>query len=122
MPRFTKQAHELKTLQDKWLYTFCHLHRLDDVPTELQETVFEKLFTEAKLATFKPQDRQAYEESLKYYRDLKNSNDTAHQEGREEERQDTAMRMLAKNYSIADTAELTGLSMDIVEKLKSGMR
>ena len=33
------------------------------------------------LNTFSPEERKAYEDSIKYYRDLKNSYDTAHQEG-----------------------------------------
>jgi predicted transposase/invertase (TIGR01784 family) len=33
------------------------------------------------LAQFTPEERKAYEDSIKYYRDLKNSYDTAHQEG-----------------------------------------
>ncbi len=118
LPRFTKQVHELETLQDKWLYTFCHLHQLDGLPEVLQETVFKKLFTEAQLATFKPRDRQAYEESLKYYRDLKNSNDTAHQEGRKE----TAVRMLKKGYLVDDIAGLTELSITEINQLKSERR
>ncbi|MEZ5479397.1 MAG: Rpn family recombination-promoting nuclease/putative transposase [Thiolinea sp.] len=143
LPRFTKQAHELQSLQDKWLYTFCHLHQLEALPDSFHETVFTKLFAEAKLATFKPYDRQAYEESLKYYRDLKNSNDTAHREGhqegleegleqgrregmeegmekgRQEAEKTTALRMLAKGYTVEDTADLTGLPIDVVSLLKT---
>ncbi len=136
LPRFNKQAHELKTLQDKWLYTFCHLHQLDSLPQNFQETVFEKLFTEAKLATFAPKDRQAYEDSLKYYRDLKNSTDTAHQEGFQEGLEEgfqegleeglqqlkvTARRLLGKGHSVEEVAELTGLSIATVEALKPGV-
>ena len=47
---------------------------------------FKKLFGEEPheviyLAQFTPKERKAYEDSIKYYRDLKNSYDTAHQEG-----------------------------------------
>ena len=47
---------------------------------------FKKLFGEEPheviyLAQFTPEERKAYEDSIKYYRDLKNSYDTAHQEG-----------------------------------------
>jgi len=37
-----------------------------------------------KIAKFTPAQIQSYEDSLKYYRDLKNSLDTAKEEGREE--------------------------------------
>jgi hypothetical protein len=37
---------------------------------------------EASITRFQPEERQAYESSLKYYRDLKNVIDTACDEGR----------------------------------------
>jgi DNA repair exonuclease SbcCD ATPase subunit len=49
-----------------------------------QERIFDKIFHVAELAKFTPSERMAYEESIKYYRDVKNSLDTAHAEGREE--------------------------------------
>ena len=48
---------------------------------------FKKLFgEEPNKDQFDPQDRQRYEESLKYLRDLKNSEQTAREEGRLEGR------------------------------------
>ena len=84
LPRFTKTLEQLDTLQDKWLYTFRHLAELTDVPDQFTEDVFRRLFAIAELAHFDPQDRQRYEESLKYLRDLKNSEVTAREEGRQE--------------------------------------
>lgn len=81
LPRFQKTLPELVSLQDKWLYTFRHLHELEQMPPHLNEAVFRKVFAIAELATYNPKERQSYEDSLKYYRDLKNSNDTAWQEG-----------------------------------------
>ena len=41
----------------------------------------EKLFESAEIAKFSKKERAAYEESLKYYRDIKNVVDTSKQEG-----------------------------------------
>ncbi|WP_020394152.1 Rpn family recombination-promoting nuclease/putative transposase [Thiolinea disciformis] len=81
LPRFQKSVEQLETLQDKWLYVFKHLPELDSVPQVLHEEIFHRTFTIAQLAQFSPDERKAYEDSIKYYRDLKNSYDTAHQEG-----------------------------------------
>lgn len=81
LPRFHKTAEQLETLQDKWLYVFKHLHELDTMPKVLHEDIFQRTFAIAQLAQFSPEERKAYEDSIKYYRDLKNSYDTAHQEG-----------------------------------------
>ncbi|PID48900.1 MAG: hypothetical protein CR991_09170 [Proteobacteria bacterium] len=48
------------------------------------EDIFQRTFAIAQLAQFTPGERKAYEDSIKYYRDLKNAYDTAHQEGLEE--------------------------------------
>jgi hypothetical protein len=42
---------------------------------------FKKLFEAAEIAKFTPEQVRSYENSLKYYRDLKNSLDTAKEEG-----------------------------------------
>ena len=61
-----------------------NLNKLDRVPEELREGIFEKLFEVAEIAKFSPGEVQAYEDSLKSYRDLKNSLDTAREEGLKE--------------------------------------
>ena len=61
---------------------------------------------------------RSYEDSLKYYRDLKNSLDTARDEGKaegkaeglKEGKLEVAKQALKKGFSIKDIAELTGLS------------
>ena len=72
---------------NKWLYVFRHLAKLNNRPTALQEKVFGKLFEAAEIARFTPEEKEAYEESLKYYRDLKNVVDTSKEEGKEAELQ-----------------------------------
>lgn len=84
LPNFTKTEEQLETLQDKWFFLFRHLHELEDIPPRLREKVFLSLFEKSSIARFQPEERQAYESSLKYYRDLKNVIDTAREEGREE--------------------------------------
>ncbi|WP_428667936.1 Rpn family recombination-promoting nuclease/putative transposase [Runella sp.] len=81
MPHFTKTEDELKTTYDKWLYVLKHLPYLDNRPKALQEKIFAKLFDAAEVAKFTPDERNSYEASLKYYRDLKNVIDTAIAEG-----------------------------------------
>ena len=84
LPNFTKTEDQLESLQDKWFFLFRHLHELKEIPPRLREKVFLSLFEKASIARFQPEERQAYESSLKYYRDLKNVIDTAWDEGREE--------------------------------------
>ena len=84
--KFDKTEDELVTLYDKWLYVLKNLSRLDERPAALKEKIFSKLFGEAEIAKFTPTELKEYEDSLKAYRDVKNSIDTALEKGREEGR------------------------------------
>jgi predicted transposase/invertase (TIGR01784 family) len=77
MPKFRKTEEELAGQFDKWLYVLKNLSGLHARPEKLQEKVFERLFEVAEIARFRPEERIAYEDSLKVYRDLKNVIDTA---------------------------------------------
>lgn len=84
LPRFHLQAHELVTLQEKWLYLFKHLHELEQIPSQFTDEVFQRLFGIAQIAQLPANERQGYERSLKEYRDFMNSQETAHLEGYQE--------------------------------------
>ncbi len=84
MPKFNKTLDELETHFEKWMYVIRNLNRLERLPEKLRTRIFEKLFEVAEIAKFTPEQHLGYEDSLKYYRDLKNSLDTANELGREE--------------------------------------
>ena len=119
MPKFNKTVDELVTRFDKWLYIIKNLNKLDRIPDKLREQIFDKLFATAEIARFTPAQVLSYEDSLKYYRDLKNSLDTARGEGKLEGRIEgkfeIAIKALKKGFSINDIIELTGLSEDEIK-------
>ena len=49
-----------------------------------QDRIFAKLFETIGIAKFTPKEREEYEESLKYYRDIKNVVYTSREEGLKE--------------------------------------
>uniref|UniRef100_UPI0039A50FCA Rpn family recombination-promoting nuclease/putative transposase n=1 Tax=Ornithobacterium rhinotracheale TaxID=28251 RepID=UPI0039A50FCA len=126
MPKFNKSVEELETRFDKWLYVLRNLNRLDRVPEKLKERIFEKLFEVAEIAKFTPSQVYSYEDSLKYYRDLKNSLDTAKEEGfeegkeqgREEEKLKIAKNLLENNVSKEVVMKTTGLTQEQIEHLE----
>ncbi|PZX17938.1 putative transposase/invertase (TIGR01784 family) [Breznakibacter xylanolyticus] len=123
MPKFNKTIDELETRFDKWLFVLKNLNKLERIPDKLRENIFEKLFETAEIARFTPEQARSYEDSLKYYRDLRNSLDTARDEGKNEgkneEKMDVALRALKKGLSSKDIAELTGLPESEIEKMRS---
>ena len=131
--KFDKTEDDLVTLYDKWLYVLKNLSRLDERPATLKEKVFTKLFEEAEIARFTPTELKEYEDSLKAYRDVKNSIDTALEKGREEGRVEgraegreegknlkaiqIAKKMLAAGMDIDTIINMTDLSKSEIEKL-----
>ena len=119
--RFDKTDDELISLSDKWMYVLKNLSRLDNRPSSLREKIFTKLFDAAAIARFTPTELREYEDSLKAYRDIKNSLDTAKEEGRAEGRVEgiamVVKNMHAKGMDIDVIASITGLNKDEVESL-----
>jgi predicted transposase/invertase (TIGR01784 family) len=103
-----------KLFGTEWLYVFRHLSNLQDRPQKLQERIFQKLFEAAEIAKFSPEERDAYEDSLKYYRDLKNVVDTSREEGIlegiEKRNFEIVKKMKEKGMPNSEISELTGLS------------
>ncbi|MEX2565081.1 MAG: Rpn family recombination-promoting nuclease/putative transposase [Cyclobacteriaceae bacterium] len=115
MPKFNKTIDELETRFDKWLFVLRNLNKLDRVPDKLREQIFDKLFEIAEIAKFTPAQIQSYEDSLKYYRDLKNSLDTAKEEGIIE----VAKNAISEGLPIEVIMKITGLTKEQIEKIKS---
>ena len=132
--KFNKSLDELETLYDKWLYALKNLYKLTQRPKALCDKVFDRLFEEAEIAKFTPQEQREYEASKMAYRDIKNSIDTAKREGKEEglaegmekgiekgmnqRSLEIARKMLAKGMDVATVMEITGLSERLLQQLK----
>ena len=129
MPKFNKTEDELETMFDKWLFVLRNLSRLFERPKALQERVFTKLFEQAEIARFSPEERRGYEDSVKAYRDINNAINTAKKEakaeglvegeaiGAQKTARENARKMKSKGFSVEDIAEVTGLSIEEIEAL-----
>ena len=105
----------------------------------LTDKVFDRLFEEAEIAKFTPQEMREYETSKMAYRDIKNSVDTAKREGiaegkeigmkegmekgraegKHEANTETAQRLLAMGLSAEQVAKATQLSLEIIKNLSN---
>ncbi len=142
MPKFSKTESQLVTMYDKWLFALKNLSKLLERPKELQERVFEKLFRQAEIAMFTPEEYTAYEESLHSLWDITNAMNDAESkgygkgkedgcaEGRAEGRAEglaegraDAMREMARSLksfgkmSNEEISVVTGLTPDEIAKL-----
>ncbi|MDD6124072.1 MAG: PD-(D/E)XK nuclease family transposase, partial [Bacteroidales bacterium] len=115
--KFNKTDSELVTLYDKWLYALKNLSTLTERPAALRDKIFDRLFQVAEIAKFTPVELKEYEDSLKTYRDLKNSLDTAEEKGRAKEKIAIAQKMRSKGFSAVEISEMTGLSEEEIKAL-----
>ena len=118
------------TLNEEKVESFRTLHER----TPYHKKMFTKLFEEAEIAKFTPTELKEYEDSLKAYRDVKNSIDTALEKGREEgmakgmeigiakgmekEKLTTARRLLSMGLSDEQVSTVTELPLKEIQKMK----
>ena len=69
MPKLDNIELELTTPREKWLHALYHLWSSDDYPKELDDEIFHKLYEQARIANFTPDQQLAYERSRKHYLD-----------------------------------------------------
>ena len=110
---------ELQAVYTIAILDIRNLNKLDRIPDELRESIFEKLFEVAEIAKFTPEEARSYEDSLKTYRDLKNSIDTAREEGKIEAMTLVAKLMKTAGEPVEKIIAFTGLTHDEIENLKT---
>ena len=133
MPKFQKPIEECHTFYEKWLFVLQNLTRLMERPKELQERVFKKLFEQAEIAKYTPEEYLAYENSLISLWDIANGYKAAEKKGMEkgfekgiekgiekgEEKAKLAIarKLKAANLDINFIAETTGLTINEITEL-----
>ena len=102
---------------------------------QVEERYIDRLFEEAEIAKFTPQEMREYETSKMAYRDIKNSVDTAKREGiaegmeiglekgraegKHEANTETAQRLLAMGLPAEQVAKATQLPLEIIKNLSN---
>ena len=141
LPRFTKEANECKDNLERWLYLIKNMGTLNDMPFMEERTEWNDLSRLASVAAMSKKEREAYEISLKHYRDYYNSIEYAKyeaskegreeglkegreeglKEGREEGLREGSIKIATKlkalGIPIATIQESTGLTADEIERL-----
>lgn len=123
------------------IFVLKHMEVLERMPWLAQEAVFKKLASVADVASLSKQERIAYDESLRIYRDTIAVMDYQYEEGKakgmaegmakgvaegmakgmaegeDNANRNSARKMKAKGYAVDDIIEITGLTADEIEKL-----
>lgn len=118
IPKFDKKLEELQNDYERWLYAFQNLHKLTNKPDDWQQGIFKRLLDLAEIAEMPSKERDVYQESLKDYLDLQSAMKTYFKEGKEEGKIEIAKTGIQKGYENQVIQDLTGLSLEEIEKLR----
>ena len=118
MPRFEKTEAELTTRFEKWIYFLKNLEDFNEIPTILNEPIFQEAFEVARVANFDKKELNEYHESYKNYNDLNNVIDSAVDRSKKE----TILRILKRGKAtVAEIAEDNDVNLEIVLSIQEKM-
>ncbi len=118
MPKFNKTIDELETHYDKWLYVLKNLPKLDRIPDKLKEDLFLRLFEVAEIAKYDDNEQRAYQDSVKYYRDLKNVMDTAVEEAMMNRNIEIVKKLIYEGADNSFISKITDISIEQIESIR----
>jgi predicted transposase/invertase (TIGR01784 family) len=118
MPRFEKTEAELTTRFEKWIYFLKNLEDFNEIPTILNEPIFQEAFEVARVANFDKKELNEYHESYKNYNDLNNVIDSAV----DKKTKETISRLLKRNkLTIEEIAEDNDVSIETVLAIQKAL-
>ena len=123
MPNFNKTENQLTTRFEKWIYFLKNLEDFTEIPSILNEPIFQEAFEVAKVANFNQNQLDAYEESLKNYRDYHNTMDSAVGSAVNKKTKETIMRLSKRGKMTAEEiAEDNDVSLELVLQIQEEMK
>ena len=117
LPKFRKKDPDMSNKLEQWLCLICDEEDKIEMAKSKNEEI-EKAKKELEKLAMNPEDRELYELRLKAIRDEMNIRYSGYIDGKAERNIEIAKNLLKKQMPIQDIAEVTGLSIEEIEKLK----
>ena len=93
------------------------MNKLKEISFKDRKAIFGRLEKLASQANLTEEERWRLEEDWKNYNDFFNTLDFAKEEGRAEEKLGNARKMKSKGFSPEDISDITGLTIEEINKL-----
>ncbi|MEZ2279209.1 MAG: Rpn family recombination-promoting nuclease/putative transposase [Microcoleus sp.] len=127
LPKFTKTVDQLETLADKWLYFMKYAVTITEIPPVMDSVpeihqafdIADRVnLSPEEIANIERQEMFIYDQQGTIIKAVKDAVEEGRQEGRQEEKQAIARQLLDR---LDDTtiAQITGLSVEYVQNLRS---
>jgi predicted transposase/invertase (TIGR01784 family) len=98
------------------------LSKISELPQSLNRPELKKAIQVLSVMNFTEEEREAYEDHLKWLRiesnSLKKAEEKGEAKGRKEEKQQIALALLKQKLAVKQIAEATGLSIEEINRLK----
>ncbi len=117
LPYFTKEVDDCDSIFEKLIFVLKHMDVLQRMPWLAQDAVFQKLASIADVASLNKQERLAYDENLRKYRDTIAVMEGQYLEGEAKGRAEVARKLKEMGMSLSDIAKATGLPETDIEQL-----
>ncbi len=126
LPKFNKKLSKLDKLSDKWIYFIKYAQSFKGIPKEFEnDTEIIDALEEINKYNLTEEQLDIYEywemDETKQRDILQTAQRVAKEEGEHEKAVEIAKKMLKKGSLVEDVAEMTGLSIDEIEKIKTEM-
>ena len=121
LPRFMKSQADCYSYFDCWIYNLANMKQMKEISFKDRDAIFGRLEELASRGNMSKEERAQYDYEWKIYNDYLNTFNSAEKkgraEGRAEEKLENARRMKSKGYPLDDIADITGLTIEEIEKL-----
>lgn len=111
LPKFNKNENELTSIIDQWVYFIKNAENLDVIPESVKDEGLKSAYEDASKYNWTKEELDAYDYVL-----------MREQDGRgriTKVQKDIARKLLKRNYSDADIAEDTGLTIEQIQRLRA---
>ena len=137
LPYFTKEVDDCDSIFEKLIFVLKHMDVLQRMPWLAQDAVFQKLASIADVASLNKQERLAYDENLRKYRDtiavmegqyleglekgmekgLEKGMEKGMEKGQLSEKKETVIRLRDMGLTIDQIAQGAGITVEEATKL-----
>jgi predicted transposase/invertase (TIGR01784 family) len=121
LPKFNKQEHELTSISDKWIYFIKNASSLEHIPDNVESEALKQAYHIAQQHQWTRNELDVYEYQGLQIGKIKGAIDTAHEEGKQEgkleEKQETALKAYQAGMSLELIAQITDLSVADCQKV-----
>lgn len=121
LPKFNKQEHELTSISDKWIFFIKNASSLEHIPTNTDTDALKQAYEIAQQHQWTRSELDVYEYQGLQIGKIKGAIDTAHMEGKQEgkleEKYETARKAYQAGMSLELVSQITDLSIAVLQKV-----